>query len=176
VLVHCNSCLLCMLLWVFIYLCNSRFFSILFFSQDKHFRFIYCVEDLVNQRRVYEWESCYKKLHLDSEPIKQCYNSERGKQVGVFLWWSSCSCHWDSVNYGEVYPNRAFNVFKQPFSSLIVFNKHENFTNILVESWELENLKSYTNAANVTIFICSWSYIMQLKQMLWSLLTSMFHG
>ncbi|XP_027931148.1 gamma-interferon-responsive lysosomal thiol protein-like [Vigna unguiculata] len=48
---------------------------------DKHFRFIYCVEDLVNQRRVYEWESCYKKLHLDSEPIKQCYNSERGKQL-----------------------------------------------------------------------------------------------
>ncbi|QCD77831.1 gamma-interferon-responsive lysosomal thiol protein-like [Vigna unguiculata] len=46
-----------------------------------HFLFIYCVEDMVHQRRVNEWESCFETLHLDSEPIKQCYNSEHGKQL-----------------------------------------------------------------------------------------------
>lgn len=28
-----------------------------------------------------EWESCFEKLDLDSKPIKQCYNSEHGKQL-----------------------------------------------------------------------------------------------
>ncbi|WVY93296.1 hypothetical protein V8G54_032384 [Vigna mungo] len=50
----------------------------------KHFQFIYCVEDLVNQQRANEWKSCYETLHLDPEPIKQCYNSEHGKQF-LFL-------------------------------------------------------------------------------------------
>ena len=53
--------------------------------QSKHFPFIYCVEDLVFQSKREEWESCFEKLDLDSEPINQCYNSEHGKQVGVFL-------------------------------------------------------------------------------------------
>ncbi|CAJ1960463.1 unnamed protein product [Sphenostylis stenocarpa] len=48
---------------------------------SKHFLFIYCVEDLVYQRKRDEWESCFEKLHLDSEPIKQCYNGEQGKQL-----------------------------------------------------------------------------------------------
>ncbi|KAG2394945.1 hypothetical protein LR48_Vigan09g130100 [Vigna angularis] len=47
----------------------------------KHFQFIYCVEDLVNQQRANDWKSCYETLHLDPEPIKQCYNSKHGKQL-----------------------------------------------------------------------------------------------
>ncbi|KAG4974684.1 hypothetical protein AAZX31_11G190700 [Glycine max] len=48
---------------------------------SKHFPFIYCVEDLVFQSKREEWESCFEKLDLDSEPINQCYNSEHGKQL-----------------------------------------------------------------------------------------------
>lgn len=48
---------------------------------SKHFPFIYCVEDLVYQRKSNEWKSCFETLHLDSKPIDQCYNSEHGKQL-----------------------------------------------------------------------------------------------
>lgn len=55
------------------------------FVQNKHFPFIYCVEDLVYQRKHREWESCYEKLGLDSTLIDQCYRGEYGKEVSVEL-------------------------------------------------------------------------------------------
>ncbi|XP_027337481.1 gamma-interferon-responsive lysosomal thiol protein-like [Abrus precatorius] len=48
---------------------------------NKHFPFIYCVEDLAKQGKPEEWKSCFEKLHLDSKPITQCYKSEYGKKL-----------------------------------------------------------------------------------------------
>ncbi|KAK7387268.1 hypothetical protein VNO78_27926 [Psophocarpus tetragonolobus] len=50
---------------------------------NNHFPFIYCIEDLALQGRRTQWESCFQKLHLDSKPINQCYNSEHGKQLDL---------------------------------------------------------------------------------------------
>lgn len=47
----------------------------------KYFPFIFCVEDLVSQRKHREWESCFAKLGLDSTPINQCYKGDYGKKL-----------------------------------------------------------------------------------------------
>ncbi|XP_058769037.1 gamma-interferon-responsive lysosomal thiol protein-like [Vicia villosa] len=48
---------------------------------NKHFPFIYCVENLAHQGRRTEWESCYEKLGLDSSAVNDCYRSEHGKEL-----------------------------------------------------------------------------------------------
>ncbi|CAL5202590.1 unnamed protein product [Lathyrus oleraceus] len=48
---------------------------------NKHFPFIYCVENLAHQGRREEWESCYEKVGLNSSTVNDCYRSERGKQL-----------------------------------------------------------------------------------------------
>ncbi|KAL6902306.1 hypothetical protein ACP4OV_005182 [Aristida adscensionis] len=48
---------------------------------DTHFRFIYCVEDLVVKRQYREWESCFEKLGLDPKPVTGCYKSEHGHKL-----------------------------------------------------------------------------------------------
>ncbi|KAJ8751264.1 hypothetical protein K2173_016445 [Erythroxylum novogranatense] len=48
---------------------------------EDHFPFIYCVEDLVYNRKYPEWETCFKILNLDPEPITKCYKSGQGKQL-----------------------------------------------------------------------------------------------
>ncbi|RLN43090.1 gamma-interferon-inducible lysosomal thiol reductase-like [Panicum miliaceum] len=48
---------------------------------DVHFRFIYCVEDLVVKRQYKEWESCFQKLGLAPEPVTGCYKSEQGHKL-----------------------------------------------------------------------------------------------
>ncbi|KAK7301642.1 hypothetical protein RJT34_12512 [Clitoria ternatea] len=47
----------------------------------KHFSFIHCIEKLVSQGKETEWESCFDKLDLDPEPIKQCYTSDYGEKL-----------------------------------------------------------------------------------------------
>ncbi|CAN6289748.1 unnamed protein product [Urochloa humidicola] len=48
---------------------------------DEHFRFIYCVEDLVVKRQYKSWDSCFQKLGLDPKPVTECYKSEQGHQL-----------------------------------------------------------------------------------------------
>ncbi|KAJ8769793.1 hypothetical protein K2173_007653 [Erythroxylum novogranatense] len=48
---------------------------------EDHFPFIYCVEDLVYNRKYTEWETCFQKLNLDPEFITKCYKSEHGKEL-----------------------------------------------------------------------------------------------
>uniref|UniRef100_A0A0D9VSY6 Gamma-interferon-inducible lysosomal thiol reductase n=1 Tax=Leersia perrieri TaxID=77586 RepID=A0A0D9VSY6_9ORYZ len=48
-----------------------------------HFRFIYCVEELVVNHKQQEWESCFAKLNLDPKPVTDCYKSERGHQLSL---------------------------------------------------------------------------------------------
>lgn len=55
----------------------------LFFLQDKHFAFIYCIEDLALHGKRKEWESCYEKLGLNATLVDDCYRSERGNEVSV---------------------------------------------------------------------------------------------
>ncbi|OEL29558.1 Gamma-interferon-inducible lysosomal thiol reductase [Dichanthelium oligosanthes] len=50
---------------------------------DVHFRFIYCVEDLVVKRQYKEWESCFEKLELDPKPVTECYKSEQGHKLDL---------------------------------------------------------------------------------------------
>ncbi|CAK8565991.1 unnamed protein product [Lathyrus sativus] len=52
---------------------------------DKHFSFIYCIEDLALQGKRREWESCYKKLGLNSTLVDDCYLGERGKELDLKL-------------------------------------------------------------------------------------------
>jgi len=60
--------------------------------QDVHFRFIYCVEDLVVKRQYKEWESCFQKLGLDPKPVTECYKSEQGHKVHSRSSAASLSC------------------------------------------------------------------------------------
>ncbi|XVF05793.1 hypothetical protein REPUB_Repub05bG0203200 [Reevesia pubescens] len=50
---------------------------------DDHFPFIYCVEELVYERKYLEWESCFEKLGLDSKPITDCYSSGLGQKLDL---------------------------------------------------------------------------------------------
>ncbi|PON85888.1 Gamma interferon inducible lysosomal thiol reductase GILT [Trema orientale] len=48
---------------------------------NRHFPFIYCIEDLVHKRKYPLWESCFEKLGLDPKPVNDCYKSEAGKEL-----------------------------------------------------------------------------------------------
>ncbi|CAM0152300.1 unnamed protein product [Urochloa decumbens] len=48
---------------------------------DVHFRFIYCVEDLVVKRQYKSWDSCFQKLGLDPKPVTECYKNEKGHKL-----------------------------------------------------------------------------------------------
>lgn len=52
--------------------------------QSEHFPFIYCIESLVYQGNYTQWETCFEKLGLDPNPVANCYNSGRGKEVSFF--------------------------------------------------------------------------------------------
>ncbi|XP_058782004.1 gamma-interferon-responsive lysosomal thiol protein-like [Vicia villosa] len=52
---------------------------------NKHFSFIYCIEDLALKGKRKEWESCYEKLGLDSSTVNDCYRSERGNELDLKL-------------------------------------------------------------------------------------------
>lgn len=49
--------------------------------QNKHFPFIYCIEELVFERKYTQWESCFETLNLDPKPVTDCYTGEYGKEV-----------------------------------------------------------------------------------------------
>jgi interferon, gamma-inducible protein 30 len=49
--------------------------------QNKHFKFIYCVDDLVMKHKYREWESCFAKLGFDPKPVSECHRSEHGHEV-----------------------------------------------------------------------------------------------
>ncbi|CAN1266561.1 Gamma-interferon-responsive lysosomal thiol protein [Linum perenne] len=48
---------------------------------EKHFPFIYCVEKVVSEGKPAEWESCFRELALDQQPILDCFGSGYGKQL-----------------------------------------------------------------------------------------------
>lgn len=48
---------------------------------SKHFPFIYCIENLVYERKYLQWESCFEKLDLDPQPVTDCYTSDYGKEL-----------------------------------------------------------------------------------------------
>jgi interferon gamma-inducible protein 30 len=48
---------------------------------EEHFAFINCVETLAYDRRYTQWEACFEKLGLDSNPIYDCLNSGHGTQL-----------------------------------------------------------------------------------------------
>nr|CAB3501113.1 unnamed protein product [Digitaria exilis] len=50
---------------------------------DVHFRFIYCVEDLVVKGQYKTWKSCFQKLGLDPKPVTECYQSEQGHKLDL---------------------------------------------------------------------------------------------
>nr|KJB21243.1 hypothetical protein B456_003G149000 [Gossypium raimondii] len=50
---------------------------------NDHFPFIYCVENLELERKPLEWESCFKKLGLESKPVNDCYNSGLGQKLDL---------------------------------------------------------------------------------------------
>ncbi|KAK2643424.1 hypothetical protein Ddye_025187 [Dipteronia dyeriana] len=47
----------------------------------EHFPFIYCVENLVYERKYTQWETCFDKLGLDPNVISDCYTSGYGKKL-----------------------------------------------------------------------------------------------
>jgi hypothetical protein len=49
--------------------------------QNMHFKFIYCVEELVVNGKYPEWESCFASLGFDPKPVTECYKSEHGHEV-----------------------------------------------------------------------------------------------
>ncbi|XP_042508921.1 gamma-interferon-responsive lysosomal thiol protein-like [Macadamia integrifolia] len=51
---------------------------------NTHFAFIYCVENLVAKHKYPEWESCFEKLKLDPNPVSECYNNGRGKELELY--------------------------------------------------------------------------------------------
>lgn len=53
--------------------------------QNVHFPFIYCVEELVYQRKYSQWKTCFEKLTLDPKPVLDCCSSEFGKEVSLFV-------------------------------------------------------------------------------------------
>ncbi|XP_020597854.1 gamma-interferon-inducible lysosomal thiol reductase-like isoform X3 [Phalaenopsis equestris] len=47
---------------------------------QKHFSFIYCVENLVIANKYSDWESCFQRTGLDPHPLVNCYNSGHGQE------------------------------------------------------------------------------------------------
>ncbi|KAK9168051.1 hypothetical protein Syun_000191 [Stephania yunnanensis] len=48
---------------------------------NTHFAFIYCIEHLVAEGKVKQWQSCFEKTGLDSAPIANCYKSGLGTKL-----------------------------------------------------------------------------------------------
>ncbi|KAL0915753.1 hypothetical protein M5K25_013206 [Dendrobium thyrsiflorum] len=48
---------------------------------QRHFSFIYCVENLALTNKYNDWESCFQKTGLDPRPLVNCYNSGHGQEV-----------------------------------------------------------------------------------------------
>ncbi|KAK9159173.1 hypothetical protein Scep_005747 [Stephania cephalantha] len=48
---------------------------------NTHFAFIYCIEHLVAEGKVKQWQSCFEKTGLDSAPIADCYKSGLGTKL-----------------------------------------------------------------------------------------------
>ncbi|XP_020585834.1 gamma-interferon-inducible lysosomal thiol reductase-like [Phalaenopsis equestris] len=47
----------------------------------EHFKFIYCVENLVFKHKYKQWESCFLETGLNSEAVSDCYNSGYGNKL-----------------------------------------------------------------------------------------------
>ncbi|KAI0531208.1 hypothetical protein KFK09_000761 [Dendrobium nobile] len=47
----------------------------------EHFKFIFCVENLVVKHKYKEWESCFQETGLNSEAVSVCYYSGYGKEL-----------------------------------------------------------------------------------------------
>ncbi|XP_057534939.1 gamma-interferon-responsive lysosomal thiol protein-like [Amaranthus tricolor] len=50
---------------------------------DDHFPFILCVETLVYEGKHLQWESCFRELGLDPEPVLGCYQGEYGNKLDL---------------------------------------------------------------------------------------------
>ncbi|KNA10877.1 hypothetical protein SOVF_140330 [Spinacia oleracea] len=50
---------------------------------DDHFPFINCVESRAYEGKYYKWETCFKELGLDPEPVNVCYKGEEGKKLDL---------------------------------------------------------------------------------------------
>ncbi|KAK8928569.1 hypothetical protein KSP39_PZI017510 [Platanthera zijinensis] len=47
----------------------------------EHFKFIYCVENLVLKHKYRDWESCFQETGLNSEAVFDCYHNGNGKKL-----------------------------------------------------------------------------------------------
>ncbi|KNA10878.1 hypothetical protein SOVF_140340 [Spinacia oleracea] len=50
-------------------------------NPKDHFPFITCVENQVSKGEYNQWETCFKKLGLDPNPVTSCYKSQSGKKL-----------------------------------------------------------------------------------------------
>ena len=50
-------------------------------TQMKHFDLIKCIEDQNPAAPEVKWQVCTNKLKFPNQPIKDCYDSGRGRQV-----------------------------------------------------------------------------------------------
>ncbi|KAJ0978362.1 hypothetical protein J5N97_013836 [Dioscorea zingiberensis] len=48
---------------------------------SEHFKFIYCVEQLVVVGKYKNWETCFQETGLDSTAVMKCYESGCGKKL-----------------------------------------------------------------------------------------------
>ncbi|KAH9607531.1 hypothetical protein KSS87_017461 [Heliosperma pusillum] len=49
----------------------------------KHYFFIQCIESLAYQQREAEWQSCFGRVSLNSQPIIDCYNQGNGRRLEI---------------------------------------------------------------------------------------------
>lgn len=56
----------------------------LLMMQNRHFRFIHCVESLTLENKFNEWVNCFEMSGLGKVPI-DCYTGGYGKVVSHFL-------------------------------------------------------------------------------------------
>lgn len=73
--IHIENCVLVL----FIIFTNFQKFVM----QQQHFRFIYCVEHLVEEGQYTNWEACFQQTGFGSKPVIDCYNSGYGDEVGL---------------------------------------------------------------------------------------------
>ncbi|XP_020266657.1 GILT-like protein F37H8.5, partial [Asparagus officinalis] len=48
---------------------------------QEHFKFIFCVEQLVYVHKYTDWESCFQTTVADSRAVVDCYNSGYGQKA-----------------------------------------------------------------------------------------------
>ncbi|CAL9752069.1 unnamed protein product [Musa acuminata subsp. burmannicoides] len=48
---------------------------------QQHFKFIYCIEHLVEEGQYTNWEACFQQTGFGSKPVIDCYNSGYGGEL-----------------------------------------------------------------------------------------------